>query len=81
MNNILVIAVIILAINSIIDVICFIYENKKMRALEVELKVLETKFEDLEYNYNSFKGVVLDNYHDIEKISETITRLHGDDYK
>lgn len=81
MNNILVIAVIILAINSIIDVICFIYESKKIRTLELELKILKTKFEDLEYNYNSFKGVVLDNYHDIEKIFETISRLHGDDYK
>jgi hypothetical protein len=79
MNNILIVAIIILAINSIVDVICFIYENKMRRTLEVKLKVLETKFEDLEHNYNSFKGVVLDNYHDIEKIFETITRLHGDD--
>ena len=62
MNNILVIAVIILAINSIIDVICFIYENKKIETLEVELKVLKTKFEDLKHNYESFKGVIFDNY-------------------
>ena len=81
MNNILIIAILILAINSIIDVICFIYESKKIRTLELELKVLETKFEDLEHNYDSFKGVVLDNYHDIEKIFKTITKLHGDDLK
>lgn len=81
MNNILIIAIVILAVNSIIDVICFIYESKKIRTLELELKVLETKFEDLKYNYDSFKGVVLDNYHDIERIFETITKLHGDDLK
>lgn len=81
MSNILIFAIIILAISSIVDAICFIYENKKIGALELELKVLETKFDDLEHNYDSFKGVVLDNYHDIERIFETIAKLHGDDLK
>lgn len=81
MNNILVIAIMILIINSIGDAICFIYQNKKVRELELNLKILKTKFEDLEYNYNSFKGVALDNYNDIKKIFEIITRFHGDDCK
>lgn len=82
MNDILIIiAIVILAINSIVDVVCFIYQNKKIRKIKLELKVLETKFEDLKHNYNSFSGVIFDNYQDIKKIYEIINRLHGDDCK
>ena len=80
-DTLIIIAIVILAINSIVDVVCFIYQNKKIRKIKLELKLLETKFEDLEYNYNSFKGVALDNYNDIKKIFEIITRFHGDDCK
>jgi hypothetical protein len=62
MNNILIVAIVFIIINSIIDVLCFIYENIKFRKFKMELQLYETEFEDLKHNYESFKGVIFDNY-------------------
>lgn len=81
MNNILIVAIVLIIINSIIDVLCFIYEDIKFRKLKTELQLYETKFEDLKHNYESFKGVIFDNYQDIKKLYNLIMKLHGDDLK
>lgn len=81
MSEMLIVAVVLMAISTIVDVICIIYENKKIKNLQMELKILETEFEDFKYNYASFRGVIFDNYNQIKKLQEIMRQTHEDDIK
>lgn len=79
MDKILVVAVIIMAISTIVDAICFAYENSKIRKMETALKIVETKVEDMKHDRDRLVGVIFDNYEDIKKLHEILTKLQSED--
>ena len=64
------VAIIIMAISSVVDAICFVYENKK-------IKRLEEKFENFEHVYHMYSDIWR-IYQEIKGIDDNLRQLRGE---